>query len=133
MADVNFNHASAQIIAPMSVLMQDAVSDSPRAILTEGEVAIARLIAAEAKSECPDRDAIRRAGCLLLELEDLSAGGRICHDSHAVFATGIAATLRLIAMQAAKPAPDLGSIERASWLCADLSDLINDELERGVQ
>jgi len=101
-------------------------------ITRQGEVAIAHLIAAEAKSECPPA-VISNADYLLLELEDLSAGGRICHDSHAVFATGIAATLRLIAMQAAKPAPDLGFIERASWLCADLADMINDELERGVQ
>jgi hypothetical protein len=136
MANVNFNHArtSAQIIAinraPMSALTEDTVSGSLGSILAEGEVAIARLIAAEAKSECPDRGAIRNAGCLLLELEDLSAGGRICHDSHAVFATGIAATMRLIALRAAEPAPDLDAIEHASWLCADLADMIDDELER---
>jgi len=106
-----------------------------QAILTDGAVAIRRLIAceAEAESEYRNRDAIRNAGCLLLELEDLSAGGRICHDSHAVFATGIAAVSRLIALQLAQAAPDLDAIEHASWLIADLADLVDDELGRGVQ
>jgi len=115
-----------------SALTQDAASDSTRVILTDGITAIRRLAACEVASEYPNRDAIRNAGCLLLELEDLSAGGRICHDSHAVFATGIAATMRLIALRAAEPAPDLDAIEHASWLCADLADMIDDELERGA-
>jgi hypothetical protein len=134
MANVNFNRArtpaSTRIIAinaPMRVFTQDA--DSNSSILTDGVAAIRRLVTSEAASE--HLDATRNAEYLLADLESLSAGEtRICRDSHAVFATGIAATLRLIALQTAEPSPDLDAIADASWLCADLADLIDNELER---
>ncbi len=101
-------------------------------IVGEGEAAIANLIAAEAKSECPNKDAIRLTKDLLIELEDLSAEG-VRFGSHAVLASGVGATLQLIALQAAKSAPNFHAIEHAAWLCAYIADLLDTELDRRAQ
>ncbi|CAG2136073.1 hypothetical protein [Cupriavidus numazuensis] len=97
-----------------------------------GEAAIRQLIASEAKSEFPNMDAIRRAKDLLADLELLPPTAEVPRDQFVIFANGIAAVSRLIALRLADRRPDVDAIARASWFIADLADLVEEELDRGV-
>lgn len=96
-----------------------------------GEAAIRQLIAGEARSEFPNRSVIASAEDLLADLELLPPVAQVSREQFVVFANGIAAVSRLIALRLAERTPDLEAIAHASWLIADLANVVEDELDRG--
>lgn len=99
-------------------------------IRREGEAAIRQLIAAEGKSEFPNRSAIESAEHLLADLELLPPVAQVSREQFVIFANGTAAVSRLIASRLAQRRPDIEAIARASWFIADLTDLVEEELDR---
>lgn len=114
------------------------VSTSRRRIVTDpeirrsGEAAIRKLLAAEEKSEFPNRSAISSAKHLLADLELLPPVAQVSREQFVIFANGIAAVTRLIASRLAERRPDVDAIASASWLTADLADLVEEELDRNA-
>jgi hypothetical protein len=114
------------------------VSASRRRIVLEpeirrlGEAAIRKIIAAEEKSEFPNRSAIANAKHLLADLDLLPPVAQVTREQFVIFAAGAAAVSRLIAQRLAERRPDVDSIAHASWLIADLGDLVEEELDRNA-
>ncbi|MNT94029.1 hypothetical protein D3C72_2356310 [compost metagenome] len=58
--------------------------------------------------------------------------GHVPHEQFVIFANGIAAVSRLIALNLAQRRPDIDAISQASWLSADLANVVEDELDQGA-
>ncbi|WP_439671409.1 hypothetical protein [Cupriavidus necator] len=102
-------------------------------IRRDGEAAIRRLIAKEkAASEFPNHSAIASAEDLLADLELLPPTAGVPHDQFVIFANGIAAVSRLIALHLMQRRPDIEAVAQASWLIADLANAVEDELDQGA-
>jgi len=99
-------------------------------IRRDGEAAIRKILVAEEKSEFPNRSAIESAKYLLADLELLPPVAQVSREQLVIFASGLAALYRLIALRLAERRPDIEAISRASWLMADLSDAVEKELEQ---